>query len=266
MRKFFFVILCSLFAFLNANCVDDPSELEQFIADFPEYEYIICQVPLQGKFYVEPYKNDAIKNVLRSRQTWEPHVLAEINRYAKPATVVLDIGAHIGTFTMSLSNIVGENGIVYAFEPQRKIYRELRKNCELNGVNNVVCHRFAIGDRQEIVEMDIETYPASEGSTSIGKGGDLVEMRTIDSFHFTNVSFVKIDVERTEEQVLDGMVNTILQNKPVIVIELQGGYIWETAPPNIKQKMINSIKKLEGLGYKITRIGKHDYLALPMTN
>ncbi|MGD0665897.1 MAG: FkbM family methyltransferase, partial [Rhabdochlamydiaceae bacterium] len=135
----------------------------------------------------------------------------------------------------------------------------------LNGVKNVICQRIAIGDEQQVIEMDKETYPGSEGSTGIGHGGDIAEMRTIDSFHLTNVSFIKIDVERSEEQVLDGMVNTILQNKPVIAIELQGGYQWETAPPHIKQKMINSINKLESLGYIVRRIYLHDYLAVPKT-
>lgn len=263
MRRLFLVAFWLSICSLQANCIDDPAELEEFVAAFPVQDYIICNVPLQGKFYVEPYRSDTIKNVLRSGQPWEPYILDEINKYAKPDTVVLDIGAHIGTFTMPLSNIVGKNGTVHAFEPQRKIYRELRKNCELNGVNNVVCYRLAIGDQQQIVEMDIETYPGSEGSTGIGHGGDKVEMRTIDSFNFTNISFVKIDVERSEEQVLDGMINTIIQNKPVIIIELQGGYLWESAPPHIRQKMINSITKLKRLGYKISRIRNHDYLALP---
>ncbi|NGX46089.1 MAG: hypothetical protein K940chlam2_01271 [Chlamydiae bacterium] len=263
MRNFIYLFILAN-AFLNANCVDTPEELEQWVASFPTQDYIICDIPHQGRFYVEPYRHDTIKNVLRAGQQWEPYILDIISQYAIPGTVVLDIGSHIGTFTIPMSHTVGESGTVYAFEPQRKLYRELRKNCELNDAQNVVCHQIAIGDQAQIVEMDIETYPGSEGSTSIGQGGDIAEMRTIDSFHLTNVSFVKIDVERTEEQVLDGMVDTILQNKPVIIIELQGGYLWETAPLEIRQKMTNSIKKLETLGYTVSRLYQHDYLALPL--
>lgn len=164
---------------------------------------------------------------------------------------------------MAMAKAVGENGAVYAFEPQRKIFRELKNNCELNAVKNVVCHRIALGDQQKLIEMDKETVPNSEGSTGIGYGGDIAEMRTVDSFNFTNVSFMKIDVERSEEQVLDGLINTIKKNQPVIVIELQGGFLWETAPANIRQKMQNSINKLEALGYTVTRLYLHDYLALP---
>jgi FkbM family methyltransferase len=259
-------MLCGLLLMIssiNANCVDDPKELQEYIAAFPREEYLICEVPGQGRFYVEPFKSDTIKNILRSKQVWEPHILNTIHQYVKPGTIVLDIGAHIGTFTIAMAKAVGNTGSVYAFEPQCKIFRELKKNCELNEVTNVICHRIAIGDRQQIIEMDKETYPGSEGSTGIGQGGDLAEMRTIDSFNLENVSFIKIDVERSEEQVLDGMTNTIRKNKPIIIIELQGGYLWETAPPDIRQKMLNSIDKLQALGYIVTRLYLHDYLALP---
>lgn len=262
MKKIFICIACA-FSFLTGSILSDFQELENFVADFPIQNYNIYEIPQQGRFYIEPFRKDTIKDVLRSGQQWEPHILKGISKYAKPGTVVLDIGAHIGTFTITMAKQVGDNGTVLAFEPQKKIYRELVKNCELNGVKNVICHRLAIGDRMQIVEMDKETYTGSEGSTGIGQGGDLVEMRTIDSFNLTNVSFVKIDVERTEEQVLDGMINTILNNKPVIIIELQGGYVWESASPEIKQKMVNSIEKLNRWGYEVTRIYVHDYLATP---
>ncbi len=263
MKKLFLVLVLFTFCHLQANSVDDPQELEDYVSSFPLQNYSICDVPLQGKFYVEPNRNDSIKNLLRIGQAWEPYILDYINRFVVPGTVALDIGAHIGTFTIAMSKKVGVSGTVYAFEPQRKIYRELRKNCELNGITNVISYRMAIGDKQQIIEMDVESVPGSEGSTNIGQGGDVAEMRTIDSFNLSNVSFVKIDVERSEEQVLDGMVNTILRNKPIIVIELQGGYLWETAPPHIRTKMINSMQKLERLGYTITRIINHDYLATP---
>ncbi len=242
----------------------DDGELEEYVSFFPEEEYIICDVPVQGKFYIEPFKRDVIKNVLRFGLPWQPCILDVIYQFAQPGTTVLDIGAHIGTFTLTLSKIVGENGCVYAFEPQKKIYRELRKNCELNGVKNALCYRLAIGDRQQMIEMDKETLPHNEGGTSIGRGGDAVEMRTIDSFQLTHVSFIKIDVEGSEQQVLDGMIDTIQKNKPVIVLELQGGHLLETASQEIQYKIVHAMETLEAWGYVVVRIWTHDYLALPV--
>ena len=145
-----------------------------------------------------------------------------------------------------------------------KIFRELKKNCELNGVTNVICQRIAIGDRPQIIEMDDSEYSDNEGGKSIGHGGDLAEMRTIDSFNLQNISFIKIDVERTEDAVLDGMLLTIQNNRPPIAIEIQGGHVWETAPSEIRQKIEHSINKLQALGYKVERLVGYDYLALPI--
>lgn len=60
-------------------------------------------------------------------------------------------------------------------------------------MTNVICHRIAIGDQQQIIEMDKDTYPESEGSKGIEHDGDFAEMRTIDGFNLKNVSFTKYD-------------------------------------------------------------------------
>jgi FkbM family methyltransferase len=238
--------------------------MNEYLAAFPYEEYRIYTVPMQGAFYIEPFKDDEIKNVLRLGRQWQPPILQLLHENAKVGTTVLDIGAHIGTFTIPLSRIVGENGCVIAFEPQKKIYRELVKNCELNGVTNAQLYRLAVGDRACHVEMDRETLQNNEGSTQIGSGGDPVEMRTIDSFELNNVSLVKIDVEGYEQQVLEGMEQTVLRYKPAIVIEVQHLYVWETAPQHIRQKIIHTMETLEKWGYLGFSVWRHDYLALPI--
>ena len=59
----------------------------------------------------------------------------------------------------------------------------------------MICQRIAIGDQQQIIQMD----------TGIEHDGDFAEMRTIYGFNLKNVSFTKIDVETSKEEVLDGM-------------------------------------------------------------
>lgn len=241
-------------------------ELQEFIDAFPYENYQIYHVPGQGSFYIEPQIDDIVKNVLKAGFQWEAHNLEIINTYAQKESLVLDIGAHIGSFVVRLSEKVGPNGSVIAFEPQRKIYRELIKNCELNGLSNVQCINCAIGDAEKVVAISKEDqmkYPNSEGSWGIGVGDEYVNMITIDSLNLSNLSFVLIDVERSEEYVLAGMVETIRRNKPVILIELQGGYLIETAPNIIREKIIQCISFLTNEGYKVIRVKNHDYLAIP---
>jgi FkbM family methyltransferase len=263
MRKWWVGLLCMI-GCLYANGIDDPAELEEYVAAFPYEEYVVCSVPRQGSFYVEPKLNDYVKNRIRKGLTWEGHILNVIKKYAKPGTTVVNIGSHIGTFVVPLSWAVGQNGTVYAFEPQRKIYRELLKNLELNHISNVKPYRMAIGDREQIIQMDKKTIPGSEASTKIGKGGDFAEMRTLDSFQIENISFMLIDVEETEDQVIDGMAETVLRNMPVICIEIQGNYAPPNIPPHIRAKIKHTKKKLEALGYRVSLLHHHDYIAMPI--
>ena len=217
----FFLAISSICIADEGRLLNDDTEMEVYMANFPFDQYTIYEVPGQGMFYVDDI-DDAIKNVLRVGQVWESDIVAYVDTYAKPGSTVIDIGAHIGTLTMVLANKVGSTGQVHAFEPQKKIFRELTYNVALNKLTNRIhLYRYAIGAEDAIIEMNSAAFH-NEGGTGIGSGGDLAEMRTLDSFEFQNVSFIKIDVEGAEDAVIDGMVNTVKQNKPAIVIEIMG--------------------------------------------
>jgi hypothetical protein len=78
-----------------------------------------------------------------------------------------------------------------------------------------------------------------------------------------NISLMKIDVEGQEDQVLSGAQETILRCKPVILIEIMGGYIFATAPPSVQKQISNTISMLEAMGYSVQQVHAHDYLAIP---
>jgi len=204
-----------------------------------------------------------IKDVLRSGAVWEPKLIRLMIDHVSSGTVVVDAGAHIGTHTVTPSKLVGPPGRVYAFEPQRKLYRELVQNLELNDAVNAVPLRFALGDQPGVVEMN-PTTKGNEGGTGIGAGGDRVEVRTIDSFEFHNVSFLKIDVEGWEDGVLDGAVTTLRQQRPVLLVEIRGsGFDFDRAHPEQRARIVHTIQKMESLGYHVRRVTKNDYLAVP---
>jgi hypothetical protein len=103
----------------------------------------------------------------------------------------------------------------------------------------------------------------NEGATSVGAGGDRAELRTIDSFGFKNVSLLKIDVESFEDYLLEGAQLTIARYKPVIIIEIMGGYLYERSPPEIRKRFDGTQARLRKMGYKVTNIYANDYLAVP---
>jgi FkbM family methyltransferase len=248
-------------AVLAPRLLHDEDEIRAYVDAFPVHEYKVHEVRGQGKFYLDA-ELDTIKDFLRRGIRWEQHIDGIVRKHAKKGTVAIDAGAHIGTHTLVMGQVVGSNGRTYAFEPQRKLYRELVNNLRLNGATNVIPLRFALGAGAEIIEMS-PAAQGNEGGTGVGKGGDRAELRTLDSFGFKNVSLIKIDVEGFEDFVLDGARETIAANRPVLVVEIMGGNDYQTATPEIRARIDSTKEKLASLGYAVTKVSKHDYLAIP---
>ena len=239
---------------------DDP-KLREYIDHFPFENYDIYVVENRDIFYVDNIPDLIKSQFVRSGILWEVHVFEQLWHYTKPGTTAIDIGGHIGTHTLSLSRLVG-NGTVHVFEPQLKIFAELVINMYLNGVHNIIFHREALGNVEKMVEMNASVL-SNEGGVGIGSGGDIVKMKTLDSFNLTNVSIMKVDVEGLEIEVLEGGNNMILSNKPVMIVEIMGGVFYNTATPKQKEIIHERMRKIEALGYKVHPIGLHDYLCLP---
>ena len=254
----------------NPNDIDEvlrrpllPGEQEQmraYLEKLPEGAYKEYPVAI-GKFYVDDDK-DMVKSAIVRNLVWDRHLLELFPKYVRPGSTVVDAGAHIGVHTVPLARLVGAKGRVYAFEPQRKIYRELVFNLRLNGIDNVVPLRFALGHTTGITEMN-RAEVGNEGATGVGSGGDRVELRTLDSFGLRNVSLIKIDVEHFEDHLLEGAQLTIARYRPVILIEIMGGHFYDRATPEIRARIDGTQARLRALGYKVSHIYAHDYLALP---
>ena len=242
--------------------LDDVEETRRYLNAFPIESYQQHDASGGGRFFIDD-PSDMIKQIIVAGYVWERHQVELFEEHVEPGSVVVEVGAHIGSHTVSIARLAGPWGRVYAFEQQRKIYRELYHNLALNGLTNVVPLRYAIGDGgTRIIEMNPAT-PGNEGGTGVGAGGDRAELRSLDSFGFERVSLLKIDVEHYENEVLAGAVDTIRRNRPVILIEIMGGEDYETAPPAVVERIHGTWARLERLGYTVKPVAGHDYIALP---
>jgi len=255
--------LCQAPGCIQIQHVQPIQEYLPYLQKFPYHLYTVCHIPNLGAFYTDKDgRYDTIKNVLRRGEAWETFAIEIIKKYVIQGTVALDIGAHIGTHTITMSRCVGWLGTVIAFEPQIKIYSELVENLRMNNIFNVRPLRCALGEANRQVEMD-PTRLYNEGGTAVGSGGDKVEMRTLDSFNLKNVSFIKMDAENYEDRVLEGAMKTIQENRPIMLIEIMGNTdkARETGD-NLEKRKEAAIERLESLNYKVIPAG--DYLAIPM--
>ena len=134
-------------------------------------------------------------------------------RLVIPGMVVIDIGAHVGYYTLISARQAGPKGRVYAFEPDPDNHATLLRNIELNGYRNVIAVRKAVSDR--VGDAQLYLSATVSGNHSIyrhglpGRGSIPVETTTVDSMleelEWPHVDLVKIYVEGAEVAVLDGM-------------------------------------------------------------
>lgn len=229
--------------------------------DLPKSHYKIYEVNSIGSFYLDN-RIDIIKNHLRSGQVWEPEIVALLKEHIRTGSTAVDIGSHIGTHTITMSTCVGNKGKVVAFEPQEKLFSELVNNVRLNKASNVQCYRCAVGKDMAEIEMNPAVID-NEGGTKIGIGGDKAKMIPLDSLALENVSLIKIDVENLELDVLRGAEQTILKNKPTIIVEIMGN-TYEPIP-NRNAKVESTLQYLKSLGYDTRYIANSwsDWLAIP---
>ena len=141
--------------------------------------------------------------------------------------VCLDIGAHVGLWSMHLAKRFAQ---VHAFEPVPHHADLFPHNV---AAETVTLHRLALGHRSGSVSLAVS--PASTGDSQVLEGQvrrngadaacDIwhgVEMRTLDSFGFAQVDFIKIDVEGYELPVVEGGRETIRRCRPHMVLEQKG--------------------------------------------
>lgn len=179
---------------------------------------------------IKIYFNDVIFNARRGQtdilmlnDLSEPWMKEYFN--PKPGDIVIDVGAHVGKYTIPSSKLVGNAGLVISIEASPKNYTTLLENISINKVTNVVPINLAAGN--EIGEGFIYGW---DDLYSLHKKFDSetrvpVKISTIDSIlqnhNITRVDWVKIDVEGAEIEVLEGMKNTIKNNNLHLIIEIE---------------------------------------------
>jgi len=144
----------------------------------------------------------------------------------KSKDVVIDVGANIGSHTIAFQRIVGDSGMVIAFEPERMNFNTLCGNVAINNLRNIYCFHNAVGDQSGAIavpELDIEKTE-NFGGLSLTKDYKnahhyTVPLVTIDQFKFGRVNFIKVDVEGMEAAVIDGASDTIKRCKPFLYVE-----------------------------------------------
>ena len=172
-----------------------------------------------------------------SFQQYEPYTTSIISKFIRKGDVFVDVGAHIGYYTLLAAERVGASGKVFAFEPEKENFLLLQKNVILNGfTDRVILANRAVADYIEEKKLficsintgghtlfdprlksEVFIAPHFAGDNSSDIDTEVVQSVTLDEFlgNKARVDFIKIDIQGGEGLALKGMLN-ILKNNPQV--------------------------------------------------
>ncbi|MBU1132777.1 FkbM family methyltransferase [Patescibacteria group bacterium] len=163
---------------------------------------------------------------LRKHQRFlERHEIKNFKNVIKPGMTVLDIGANSGTFTYFVSTMVGDEGKVYAFEPEPANYKALDRLVKSKNLQNVKTYNVALSSKQGTETLFVDKLSpgshsfAEDNLISATKNGIEVQTTTLDSVLAANgrVDIIKIDVQGAEGMVFEGGQKLLQQEGPISI-------------------------------------------------
>ena len=156
--------------------------------------------------------------------TFHEYDIIEHNFTPKEGDIVIDVGAHIGPYTLKASKRVGLNGKVIAIEADPENFDILNRNIQLNKLTNVIALNYAAYSKEDKIKLyllkeknhltqNINTVMTDRANNE--KKFVEVQANTLDYLLQSNgikheqVNWIKIDVEGAEFDVLKGAKNIL---------------------------------------------------------
>lgn len=172
-------------------------------------------------------------------------------KYVVQFRSAIDVGAHVGMWTMQLKK---KFQWVHAFEPVAA-HRECFE-ANMQGATNFDLYPVALGDKEGSVS--IHTAPTSSGDSWVKGEGD-IPLKTLDSYNLHSIDFIKLDCEGYELFALHGGEKTIKTWKPVIIVEQKPGRAQKFGLPET-----GAVSYLKTLGYTLKQELSGDFIMVPV--
>ena len=182
--------------------------------------------------------------------------VAYINSAITKGQTVLDVGAHKAGYLYWMLKRVGNEGRIFAFEPQTSLYHYIKTLKATFKWDNVTIEHKALSDSVASVILYI---PANKDSKNSSPGATIVEHKectnigatetimtdTLDLYckqHNIKPDFLKIDVEGNELKVFQGGIDILKKYKPKILVEIEAKHVGQ-------ERVLETFEFLKALGY-----------------
>jgi len=181
-----------------------------------------------------------------------------------PGDLVVDIGAHVGYFSLLAARQVGPQGKVYSFEPDPSNYRLLQRNIEANGYTNITATQKAISKASGSAQLMLSSR--DNGTHSLyaqdSRDADVVTVNLVSLDEFLvdegwpKVDLIKMDVEGAEMDALEGMSRLFKESSKLKLV-------MEFNPVLLRSASVDPLEFLAKpveLGFTVNVIGEQEGL------
>ncbi len=162
--------------------------------------------------------------------SFEETEICFLKKFLRKGDCFFDIGANIGLFSLHASNIIGENGKIFAFEPTPVTFDRLKKNIDINKFLNINAENIGLSDATGVVKFNVSNngFDAWNSFATLVDAGECTEIQvptnTLDNYisisETEKIDLIKLDVEGWELNVLKGATRLLsTPNSPVLLVE-----------------------------------------------
>ena len=193
--------------------------------------------PLTLSLDLEHMSQKFMLNDFANGRLYESETSNFLGSILAPGDTFIDIGAHVGYFSMLASGLVGEQGRVYSFEPEPRNYSHLLEHIELNSAGNVTPVHMAVGAAPHVAEFfvnadndgghalwEVGRHPFNEQSRQ-RRDSRRVYVTSLDRFFgeqtLPSLKAIKIDAEGAEFAILVGARKLLMGHRvPFVIAEV----------------------------------------------
>jgi len=172
------------------------------------------------KLYIDKFDTTVSEKLVETK-VWEDFESKIFKQSLKTGDIVVDIGAHIGYYTLIASKIVSREGKVYAFEPDPKNFKLLKRNVEENQLHNVVLTNKAITSKTGQVKLYLNKENTGDHriyDTKDDRDEILVDSTSLDDY-FKNIKrkidVIKMDIQGAEYEAIMGGLGLLRKNPQI---------------------------------------------------
>jgi FkbM family methyltransferase len=206
-------------------------------------------------------KDRFISADLASKGVFEPFETELVKNTVRPGDVVLDVGANIGYYTLLFARLAGEQGKVFAFEPDTANFRLLQENVELNGYRNVVLCRKAVSNktgpahlfRCDTNQGDHRVYDSADGRPAVA-----IESVALDHYlrdYQGRIDLVKLDIQGSEWAAIRGMKALLRTHRETRLIT----EFWPFGLNKAGVEPAEYLRLLQGFGFHLFEIDEQQH-------